>query len=142
MREEGTMENPKILVVDDDPDIVETLKIVLEANSYQVFSAGSGAECLDKIKEVDPDLMVLDVMMDTITDGFQVTYQIRNPDPKSEYVKYARIPILMVTGIGEKMKMEFFPKTDGDYLPVDDFVEKPIQSQVLLEKVKKLLKRT
>ena len=136
------MENPKILVVDDDPDIVETLKIVLEANSYQVFSAGSGAECLDKIKEVDPDLMVLDVMMDTITDGFQVTYQIRNPDPKSEYVKYARIPILMVTGIGEKMKMEFFPKTDGDYLPVDDFVEKPIQSQVLLEKVKKLLKRT
>ncbi|RLI03490.1 response regulator [Candidatus Bathyarchaeota archaeon] len=134
------MENPKILVVDDDPDIVETMRIVLEANSYQVFTAGSGAECLNKIKEVDPDLIILDVMMDTLTDGFQVSYQLRNPDPNSEYAKYAKIPILMVTGIGEKTKMKFSPQTDGDYLPVDDFVEKPIQSQVLLEKVRKLLK--
>jgi CheY-like chemotaxis protein len=138
--EEDTMKNPKILVVDDDPDIVETMKIILEANSYQVFTAGSGTECLNKIKKVNPDLIILDVMMDTITEGFQVSYQLRNPDPNSEYAKYAKIPILMLTGIGEKTKMKFSPQTDGDYLPVDDFVEKPIQSQILLEKVRKLLK--
>jgi len=134
------MKNPKILVVDDDPDIVETTKIALEANSYQVFTAASGAECLNIIKKVDPDLIILDVMMDTITEGFQVSYQLRNPNPKSEYAKYAKTPILMLTGIGEKTKMKFSSETDGEYLPVDDYVEKPIQSPVLLEKVRKLLK--
>lgn len=134
------MASPKILIVDDDPDIVETLKIILEANAYQVSSAESGSECLNIIKEVDPDLIILDVIMDTLTEGFQVSYQLHNPDPKSEYAKYAKRPILMLTSIGREMKMKFFPKKDGGYLPVEDFVEKPIQSQVLLEKVKKLLK--
>jgi len=133
------MEETKILVVDDDPDIVEALKMTLEANHYKVYTAANGTEGLKQVKAVNPDLIILDVMMDSITEGFQVTYQLRNPDAKSEYAKYAKIPILMLTAIVEKTRMKFSTKTDGDYLPVDDFVEKPIRPQVLLEKVKKLL---
>jgi CheY-like chemotaxis protein len=135
------MEEAKILIVDDDPDIVEALKMTLEANHYKVYTAANGTEGLRQVKAVDPDLIILDVMMDTITEGFQVSYQLRNPDPKSEYVKYSQIPILMLTAIVERKHMKFSTKADGDFLPVDDFVEKPIRPQVLLEKVKKLLKK-
>ncbi len=133
------MEEAKILIVDDDPDIVEALKMTLEANNYKVFTAANGTEGLKQVKAVNPDLIILDVMMDTITEGFQVSYQLRNPDPNSEYAPYSKIPILILTAIVEKKRMKFSPQADGDFLPVDDFVEKPIRPQVLLEKVKNLL---
>lgn len=135
------MEEAKILIVDDDPDIVEALKMTLEAHHYQVYTAANGTEGLRQVKAVTPDLIILDVMMDSITEGFQVSYQLRNPDPKSEYAPYSKIPILMLTAIVEKKHMKFSTKTDGDFLPVDDFVEKPIRSQVLLEKIKKMLNK-
>ena len=135
------MEDAKILIVDDDPDIVEALKMTLEAHHYQVYTAANGTEGLRQVKAVTPDLIILDVMMDSITEGFQVSYQLRNPDPKSEYAPYSKIPILMLTAIVEKKHMKFSTKTDGDFLPVDDFVEKPIRSQVLLEKIKKMLNK-
>jgi len=133
------MEEAKILIVDDDPDIVEALKMTLEANHYKVFTAANGTEGLKQVKAVNPDLIILDVMMDTITEGFQVSYQLRNPDPKSEYAAYSKIPILILTAIVEKKHMKFSTKTGGDFLPVDEFVEKPIRPKDLLEKVKKLL---
>ncbi len=133
------MEGAKILVIDDDPDILEILRITLEASSYKVSTAASGTEGLAKIKAIRPDLIILDVMMDSITEGFQVSYKLRNPDPTSEYAEFIKMPILMLTGIREKTKMKFSPKEDGAYLPVDDYLEKPVQPQVLLEKVKGLL---
>ncbi len=135
------MEQAKILIVDDDPDIVEALKMTLEANRYKVFTAANGTEGLKQIKAIKPDLIILDVMMDTVTEGFQVSYQLRNPDPKSEYAPFSKIPILMLTAIVEKKHMKFSPKADGDFLPVDDFVEKPIRPQVLLDKVKKMISK-
>ena len=135
------MEEAKILIVDDDPDIVEALKMTLEANRYKVFTAANGTEGLKQVKAVKPDLIILDVMMDSITEGFQVSYQLRNPGPNSEYAPFSQIPILMLTAIVEKKHMKFSTQKDGDFLPVNDFVEKPIRPQVLLEKVKKLLKR-
>ena len=133
------MADVKILVVDDDPDIVEALRMTLESNHYIVHTAANGTEGLRLVKSVNPDLIILDVMMDTITEGFQVTYQLRNPDPKSEYAPYSKIPILMLTAIVGKKGMNFSSQKDGDFLPVDDFVEKPIRPQVLLDKVNKLL---
>ena len=135
------MEEGKILVIDDDRDIQEALKMTLEANHYAVYTAASGTEGLKQVKAVNPDLIILDVMMDTTTEGFQVSYQLRNPDPKSEYAKYSKIPILMLTAIAEKTHMKFSKQTDGDFLPVDDFVAKPIRPQALLEKVKKMIKK-
>ena len=131
------MTQPKILVIDDDPDVVEAIRLTLEANKYAVYSASSGTEGLKRIKELPPDLIILDVMMDTTTEGFQISLQLRNPDPKSEYAKYTHIPILLLTAIHKTTPLRFGP--DADYLPVDEFVEKPVQPAVLLEKVKKLL---
>lgn len=133
------MEQAKILIVDDDPDIVESMKMILEANRYQVYTAANGTEGLQQIKTVKPDLIILDVMMDNVTEGFQVSYQLRNPDPQSEYAQFSKIPIMMLTAIEEKKQMKFSLAKDGDYLPVDDFVAKPVRPQVLLDKVKRLL---
>ncbi|MCL6430448.1 MAG: response regulator [Anaerolineae bacterium] len=131
------MGRPKrILIVDDDPDIVEALRLTLQGN-YTVFTASSGQEALRKVKEVNPHLIILDVMMETQTEGFQVSLTLRNPDPASEFAAYSKIPILMLTAIHQKTPLRFAP--DADYLPVDDFVEKPVKPGVLLAKVKKLL---
>jgi Response regulator containing CheY-like receiver, AAA-type ATPase, and DNA-binding domains len=135
------MDKPKILIIDDDLDVVELIRITLEANNYDVFSAGNGAEGLTLVKEVRPDLIILDVMMDTATEGFQISYQLRSKDPKSEYREFSQTPIIMMTGISQKLHMKFSPKQDGDYLPVDEFLEKPVRVDSLLEKIKKLLKR-
>ena len=132
------MANEKILVVDDDPDLVEVIRLTLEASGYEVFSAVSGAEGLEKVKEVEPDLVVLDVMMDYTTEGFQVSLALRSPDPESEYAAYRDIPILMLTAIHSTTPLRFGP--DQDYLPVDEFVEKPLEPGALVEKVEKLLK--
>jgi len=135
------MDKPKILIIDDDLDVVELIRITLEANNYDVFSAGNGTEGLKLVKEIRPDLIILDVMMDTATEGFQVSYQLRSKDPKSEYREFSQTPIIMTTGISQKLHMKFSPEQDGDYLPVDEFLEKPVRVDPLLEKIKKLLKR-
>ena len=92
------------------------------------------------VKEVNPDLIILDVMMDSVTEGFQVSQKIRSRDPLSEFRDYTQIPILMITAVSQKMNMTFSPEEDGDYLPVDEFVEKPIRLEALLEKIKKFIK--
>jgi CheY-like chemotaxis protein len=134
-------DRPKILVIDDDPDVVELMCIALEANGYEVHSASNGTEGLRAVKEIRPDLIILDVMMDTTTEGFQVSYQLRSRDPDSAYVDFSNIPIIMLTGISQKMHMKFSIQKDGDYLPVDEFLEKPIQLDPLLEMIRKLLQR-
>jgi CheY-like chemotaxis protein len=133
------MAKPKIVVIDDNPDLVESIRITLEANNYEVYGAKNGTEGLKLVREVDPDLIIMDVMMDTITEGFQVTYQLRSRDPQSEYKEHSDTPILMLTGTSQNTPMKFSPETDKDYIPVDEFVEKPIRPEALLEKVKKLV---
>jgi|SaaInl4_150m_RNA_FD_contig_21_1349227_length_615_multi_4_in_0_out_0_1 CheY-like chemotaxis protein len=134
------MANAKILLVDDDPDIVDAMKLVLEANGYDVVSAGSAEEGLAMIPQSKPDLAVLDVMMEHDTAGFHMAYQIKNPPAGSELATVCPIPVLMVTGIGKIKGMKFAPESDGDFLPVDSFVEKPIQPAVLLEQISSLLR--
>lgn len=129
----------KILIIDDDADIVLAVRLCLEAEKHTVIDAKNGTEGLQKIKAQRPDLVILDVMMDTTTEGFQLALKLRNPDPQSEYKAYRQIPILMLTAIHSTTPLRFGP--DEDYLPVDDFVEKPIDPDTLTKKVKALLKR-
>jgi two-component system alkaline phosphatase synthesis response regulator PhoP len=131
------MANEKILVIDDDPDLVEVIRLTLEANGYQVFSAAGGAEGLQQVKEINPDLIILDVMMDYTTEGFQVSLALRSPEPESEYAPYRDIPILMLTAIHSTTPLRFTP--EEDYLPVDDFVEKPLEPGDLVKKIEALL---
>ena len=130
---------PRILVIEDDPDMVEALRMPLEANGYTLIHAPTGEEGLQKVKEVEPDLIILDVMMETTTAGFQVSLQLRSPDPQSEYADYRHVPILMLTAIHTTTSLRFGP--DEGYLPVDEFVEKPIDPDELLEKVRTLIER-
>jgi CheY-like chemotaxis protein len=129
----------KILIIDDDPDIVLAVKLTLEAEGYQVIEAQNGMEGLKKVKTERPDLIILDVMMDTTTEGFQVTLKLRSPDPASEYASFRDIPILMLTAIHSTTPLRFGP--DEDYLPVDEFVDKPIDPDDLVKKVAALLAR-
>ncbi len=133
------MAKQKILIIDDDPDIVEAMRMPLEANTYEVISASSGKEGLQKVKAEVPDLIILDVMMETQTEGFHVAYKLRSEEPDSKYKEYKNIPILMITAISSKTGMKFSLEKDEEFLQVDDFVEKPIQPKELLEKVSTLL---
>ena len=131
------MANEKILIIDDDDDIVQAMRLPLEGAGYQVKRAANGDEGLKMVKEVKPDLILLDVMMDSTTAGFQVSLALRNPQPTSEYASFRHIPILMITAIHSTTPLRFGP--DGDYLPVDAFIEKPIEPAELLAQVRKHL---
>jgi DNA-binding response OmpR family regulator len=133
------MANEKILIIDDDDDLVHALRLPLEAAGYKVSRAASGTEGLKKVKEVSPDLIILDVMMDTTTEGFHVSLALRSPDARSEYKAYSKVPILMLTSIHASTSLRFGP--DKEYLPVDAFVEKPIEPAELLKKVREYLSK-
>lgn len=128
---------PKILIIEDDPDMALALRLPLEASGYQVFDARSGEEGLRKVQEIEPDLIILDAMMETTTAGFQVSLTLRSPDSRSPYAAYRDVPLLMVTAIHTTTSLRFGP--DEAYLPVDDFVEKPVDPDLLLAKVRALL---
>ena len=132
-------EQGHILVIDDDPDMVEALSMPLEANGYRVSHAANGALGLKMIRELKPDLIILDVMMETATAGFQVSLALRSPDPKSEYAAYKGIPILILTSIHSTTPLRFGP--DQDYLPVDAFIDKPVDPDRLVAQVGQLLKK-
>lgn len=128
------MEKNKILIVDDDADIVEAMKIVLESKSYKVTSCANGKECYDKMKKDVPDLIILDVMMAKQDEGFDICRELKKSS------EYKDIPILMLTALKEKTGFDF-KKEAGDeaWLPVEDYIDKPIQPDQLLERVSKLL---
>jgi two-component system alkaline phosphatase synthesis response regulator PhoP len=127
----------KILIVDDDPDMVLAARLCLEGAGHQVIEAENGTQGLEKVKAEQPDLIILDVMMDTTTEGFQLALKLRSPDPQSEYAAYSGIPILMLTAIHTTTPLRFGP--EDDYLPVDDFIDKPIDPDQLVAKVEELL---
>jgi len=129
----------KILVIEDDEQMVEFVKRVLEAHSYQVHSAPSAEEGLKKVKELSPDLIILDVMLETKGEGFWTAQKLKSTEAQSEYREYSHIPILMLTAIHTQTEFRFSPETDGEYLPVEDFVEKPVEPGELVQKVKNLL---
>jgi DNA-binding response OmpR family regulator len=122
----------KILIVDDDRDVYESMKIVLEAEGYAVDWATNGTEAIEKAKAGKPDLMILDVM-NTDDEGFQVSYRMRQ-DPELLHV-----PIVMVTSVGTKTGFSFDRNRDQDFLPVNEFLEKPVDPKVLIDKVRENL---
>jgi CheY-like chemotaxis protein len=127
----------KILIIDDDPDMVLAARMTLEAAGHEIFTASNGSEGLQEIKRIRPDVIILDVMMDTTTEGFQISLQLRSPDEGSEYKGFRDIPILMLTAIHTTTPLRFGP--EEDYLPVDVFLDKPLDPDVLSAKVEELL---
>lgn len=124
----------KILIIDDDPDIVEAMKVVLESKNHRVAIAINGEEGLKKIRLDSPDLIILDVMMETGDKGFEVARDIKKEE------KYKAIPILMLTAIKGKTGLDFKNEAgDETWLPVDDYIDKPLKPKELLTRVETLL---
>lgn len=124
-----------ILIVDDDVDFIEATKIVLEKSGYHVETCLSAEECLQKLQTAGPDLIIMDVMMETDHSGFDLCREIKRN------LKTKEIPILMLTAVEKKYPMNF-GRTAGDdtWLPVDAYIDKPVEANVLLDRINKLLK--
>ena len=129
----------KILMIDDDPDIVMATRIPLEASGYEFDVAYNSKEGLKKVKEMNPDLIILDVMMESATEGFHVSLKLRDRSPNSEFAAYRNIPILMLTAVHTTTPLRFQP--DQDYLPVDAFLDKGTDPDELLAKIAELLNK-
>ncbi len=134
-------ESKRILVVDDDPDIVESLKMVLESADYDVDTAGSAQEAFARIQANPPALILLDIMMPDGTEGFHFVWRLRNEYPEPA----CNIPILVLTAIHSTTQLRFYPdQTDGEYgpgefLPVQGFLDKPVEPSGLLRKISEVL---
>ena len=127
---------PKILVVDDDPDILEAISMILESQGYKVVTARDGVEGLASLKAENPDLLILDLLMPKM-DGFGVCKELQDP----RWAKYKGIPILILTSVREEASRRRYELETGLELDVDDYVEKPVSPDTLLERVERLVKR-
>lgn len=130
------MSREKVLIVEDDKDLVEAMKLTLQAKDYNVLTAFNTEDGLKLIKDEKPGLIILDVMFGAKeeTKGFDFALELRKDK------EVAKIPILMLTSVnGHYPTFHFSPDKDQEYLPVDEFINKPAQPDELVEKVEKLL---
>ena len=126
----------KILVIDDDPDILEALAMILESQGYEVVTATDGVEGLANLKAEKPDLMILDLLMPKM-DGFAVCKELQDP----RWSKYRDIPILILTSVREEASRRRYELETGLELDVDDYIEKPVSPDILIQRVGNLIKR-
>ncbi len=124
----------KILLVDDDQDFLEMHKAVLKHRGYEVLTATSSKEGIERVRTDLPDLIILDLMMEKHDAGFSFSKQIKS-DPL-----FKKIPILMVTAVAEATGYRFSMEKDGYWMKTDDFLNKPVMPEILIQKVEKLLK--
>ena len=128
------MAKAKILIADDDQDIRDSLETILGSRDYEVVTAVDKADGMKKIRAEKPDLAILDVMMSTWQDGFEMSRELKN-DPQ-----FKDMPIIMLTGVKEQTGIDFKSSAgDPTWNPVDAFLEKPVEPDVLLEEIEKLL---
>lgn len=130
------MANAKILIVDDDLDLAKALQITLESQQYTVFTAPDRATGMEKIEAENPDLLILDVMMSTWEDGFEMARELKQDD------RFKNIAILMFTAVKDRTGIDFKSSAgDPTWCPVDGFLDKPVEPDVLIAEVGKLLQK-
>jgi DNA-binding response OmpR family regulator len=126
-----------ILVVDDDPDIVATSRIILESNGYEVQTAVNGKDAVSILSRTKPDLVLLDVMMTSDTEGFDLAFKLKE-DPE-----FKDLPIIMLTSFLDKVRAEGpgpFEFILGEAWPVEWLFEKPLDTKKLLARIEAILK--
>jgi CheY-like chemotaxis protein len=133
--------SPKILIVDDDRDLVASLAQVLKGNGYDVAVAHSGAHGLKALRTERPDLVILDVMMETDTAGFEAADVIRSRRETSKYREFRDVPIVILTAIGQVTNSRFSMDPSDSFLPgTNEFMTKPVDIDELLAKIGRALK--
>jgi CheY-like chemotaxis protein len=125
----------KVLIIDDDQDLVEAMETLLDAKGYQVVSASDGAEGFKKAKSEAPDIILLDVMMAHKSEGFDVARSLQGEAATKE------IPVVMITGIRKEMSLPFGFEPDSDWLPVKAVLEKPVKPELLLKTVEEKIRK-
>lgn len=130
------MSERTVLVIDDDIDLVEIIRMTLEREKLRVIDAQNGERGIALAREQKPDLILLDVMMGTVDEGFQVAYRLRS-DPLT-----AQTPIIMLSAVSERTGFAFDKGRDAEFLPVSEFIEKPISPRKLVDLVRKHLPTT
>ena len=121
--------NKKVLVIDDDSEFVDAMTNVLDAKGYDVDSAPNGKDGIAKAREQKPNIILLDVMMTTKTEGFDIARELK----KDKQLK--DIPIVMITGVRREMSLPFGFEPDDTWLPVKSVLEKPVRPDILLKTV-------
>ena len=124
----------RILIVDDDPDIVESVTLVLQKNNHEVLQAYGGVEGLEKAKQEKPDAIILDVMMPD-KDGYEVCKELKGD------ANYSSIPILLLTAVVSQIPSTTYTHRMGMETEADDYVDKPVEPTELVRLVERLLKQ-
>ena len=125
----------KVLVIDDDVEIIDAVTTLLDAKGYHVVSAENGADGCAKAKAENPDLILLDVMMTKKTEGFDTARALKEDAATKD------IPVIMVTGIRKEMNIPFGFSPDDDFLPVKAVLEKPVKPEILLSLVEEHIRK-
>ena len=123
----------KILIIDDNINFVKMNTAILESGGYEVEAAYNAEEGYTKVEYGQPDAIVLDLMMERHDSGFTLAKKLKS------HPIFKNIPILMLTAVGEATGFRFSMESDGYWMKTDDFADKPIEPDVLLEKVGKLI---
>ena len=121
----------KTLIIDDDPDFVLVTRAILESSGYKIVEAQDGSQALDLMRQEEPDLVLLDVMMTTTLEGVEVSKVIAS-DPDLE-----KTPVVMISSIATSEHAPEFP--DDEQIPIAAWISKPVQPQVLLKTIQRIL---
>jgi DNA-binding response OmpR family regulator len=143
VKEDNGMEpnNPKakILLIDDDPDFRKVVSIMLKSGPYDVITAENPQEGKEKLLSEKPDLILLDIMMDTLFDGFSLCNDIKT---SKEYEKFSGTPVIFVSAVKERAGSRFtFDPSEQGLVGPDDYIDKPVQAEDLFARIDKLLKK-
>lgn len=128
----------KILIIDDDFDYATILTELLHQQGYAVVVAHSRAEGLQKLLAEKPDLLIVDVVLESDTAGFELIYQVRSTRPTSRYRAFQKMPIIVLTSITALTNSHFSLDENQSFLPpVQEFLTKPVNNDELVARIKK-----
>jgi len=123
----------RILVIDDDPDMHEAIKMVLEPAGFMVTCSATGPEGLDAMRRDPPDLLLLDVMLASPSEGIHLAHEMKIDERLKD------IPIVMISAMSEAVERDYAEEVGRDYLSVESFIDKPFEASTVLEAVQKAL---
>lgn len=125
----------KVVIIDDNKDYLFSMETFLSRNGFIAQTASNGKDGLDLIKKEHPDVILLDVMMESMLAGLEVCKAVRS-DPQLEY-----IPIVGISGMGEELGLKYEQYRDDEYFTPDKFVEKPVDKQHLLSVIEQAIQK-
>jgi DNA-binding response OmpR family regulator len=127
------MASKHILVIDDDPDVREALKLILEPKGFELTVCATGPAGREAAARRVPDLIMLDIMLSTVSEGFHMAYEFRKDEA------LANVPIIIISSIGDTVGIDFSKELGTDYMPAESFLTKPLQAATVLRAVEHVL---